>query len=86
MSEDDFVENIADRISNQDDQPVAVSALVLSDRIGYPHRVVSNETDTHGGELENFDEAYDFASEIFDTTDIEVEKGEKYVWFISDNS
>lgn len=85
MSDDDFVRNIADSISNQDDQSVAVSALVLGDRIGYPRRVVSEDGDTHDGELKSFDEAYDFASQIFDTNEIAVEEDEEYIWF-TDNS
>lgn len=85
MSESNFVKNIADTISTQENQPVAVSALVLGDRIGYPRRIVSDSGETHDGEISGFDEAYDFASEIFGTTDIVVEKDEKYIWF-TDNS
>jgi len=57
----------------------------LDDRIGYPRRVVSEGGDTHDGELKGFDEAYDFAQTLFDTTEIEIEKDEKYIWF-TDNS
>jgi hypothetical protein len=83
---DEIAKNLANEISNQDDTPVSVSAMILSDRIGYPKRVVSEKEESHDGEMKDFDEAYDFASNIFDTSDISIEKDEQYIWFIDNSS
>ena len=71
---------IANGIENSD-MPMSVSAIVLGNSIGYPKRVVEQDGETHDGEHSSFDEAYDFACELFGTDDVEVEQDEKYVWF-----
>lgn len=77
---DDLISDIEAFVSDSD-EPMAVSAVVLSDCIGYPKRLVEDDGESHDGELEGFDEVYDYACELFDTEDIEIEKDDKYVWF-----
>ena len=74
---DDLTKNIEGLISGNED--VAVSAIVLQNEIGYPKRLL--EGDTHEGELEGFNEIYDFACELFGTEDVEIEEEDKYIWF-----
>lgn len=63
------------------DVPVAISALVAQDSVGYPKRIVDPDEDSFLGEHDNFDEAYDFACDILDVDSCEVEKDGAYVWF-----
>jgi hypothetical protein len=85
MSDDQLAHDVANALDGFESESVSVSAMVLGDRIGYPRRVVEEDGKTNDGELKDFDEAYDFASTLFQTTDIGVEKDDKYVWF-TDNS
>jgi hypothetical protein len=83
-SQDKKMSSLANKIAGgleKSDVPVAVSAIVLGNSIGYPRRVVEQDGETHDGEHSNFDEAYDFACKLLGTDEVEVEQDEKYVWF-----
>lgn len=82
----DLANDVANQISENDDIPLSVSALVMGDSIGYPRRVVEDEGESHDGEHKNFDEAYDYAQKLFGVDDLEVEKDEQYVWFTNPQS
>jgi hypothetical protein len=76
----DLLNSVADGISDSD-LPMSVSAVVTADSIGYPRRVVSEDGETHDGELKGFDEAYDYACSLFDVDEVDVEKDDQYIWF-----
>lgn len=71
---------VAEGIENSD-LPATISAVVMSDSIGYPKRIIEDDGDTHEGEHSSFDQAYDYACTILDTDEVSVDKDETYVWF-----
>lgn len=75
------VQDLANSIEENDDMPVSISALVYKNEVGYPRRIVDPDGGSRPGEHKNFDEAYDFACEILDADNCEVEKEDEYVWF-----
>jgi hypothetical protein len=76
----DLLNSVADGISDSE-IPMAVSAVVTADSIGYPRRVLSEDEESREGEHNGFDEAYDYACSLFDVDEVEVEKEDKYIWF-----
>lgn len=82
----DILSDVAKKIGDNDDLPLSVSAVVTANSIGYPRRVVEPEGETHEGEHKNFDEAYDYAKDIFGVDDLDIEKDEQYVWFTNPQS
>lgn len=83
MSQEEVIQELTDKISEDDDLPLAVSAIVMEDSIGYPRRLVEENGEIREGELEGFDELYDYAQEILQAEDLEIEKDEQYIWFSS---
>lgn len=83
MSQEEVIQELTDKISEDDDLPLAVSAIVMGDSIGYPRRLVEENGEIREGELEGFDELYDYAQEILQAEDLEIEKDEQYIWFSS---
>ncbi len=81
MSQEEIIEKLTNQISEDDDLPLAVSAIVMGDSIGYPRRLVEENGEIREGELEGFDELYDYAQDILQTEDLTIEKDEKYIWF-----
>jgi len=76
------IKDLAAAIEDNEDFPVAISALVCEDEVGYPSRIVNPDEDSRPGEHQNFDEAYDFACDILGVEECKVEEGEDgYVWF-----
>jgi len=76
------VQKLAESIEENDEVPVSVSALVYGDEVGYPERIVNPDQSSRPGEHKNFDEAYDFACEILDVDNCEVDRDDDgYVWF-----
>lgn len=80
-NEGDLIGNVAEGISDNEDIDMAVSAIVMADEIGYPKRIVDPEGETREGEHNNFNEAYDYACNLFGVDHVEVEEEENYVWF-----
>ena len=81
MSQEEIIEKLTNQISEDDDLPLAVSAIVMGDSIGYPRRLVEENGEIREGELEGFDELYDYAQDILQTEDLTIEKDEQYIWF-----
>lgn len=77
----DLLNSVANGLSNSEEVPVAVSAVVTADSIGYPRRVLSEQEESREGEHSGFDEAYDYACSIFKVDEVQVEKDEQYIWF-----
>lgn len=75
-----LINNVAEGIEDLDDS-LAISGVVMGDSIGYPKRIVISEGETHEGEKENFDQAYDYACSLFGVDEVGVEKEDKFVWF-----
>lgn len=81
MSQEEIIEKLTNQISEDDDLPLAVSAIVMGNSIGYPRRLVEENGEIREGELEGFDELYDYAQDILQTEDLTIEKDEQYIWF-----
>jgi len=84
MSQEEVIQELTDKISEDDNLPLAVSAIVMGDSIGYPRRLVEENGEIREGELEGFDELYDYAQDILQTEDLTIEKDEQYIWFSSE--
>jgi len=84
MSQEEVIEKLTNQISEDDDLPLAVSAIVMGNSIGYPRRLVEEEGEIRDGELEGFDELYDYAQEILQAEDLDIEKDDEYIWFSSE--
>lgn len=81
-----LAETVAEKLSTNMEEKVAVSGVVVGDSIGYPKRVVKNGGETKDGELSGFDEAYDYACSLFKSDSIEVEEDEHFIWFTKDET
>lgn len=77
---DDLALKLAEQISEADES-IAVSAVVVGDSIGYPARILDEDEESRDGEHNGFDEAYDFACELFEADECEVERDGDMFWF-----
>lgn len=73
---------LAQKISDMEDgNDLAVSAVAVGNAIGYPTRVLDEEQESREGEHSGFDEAYDFACDLLDSDECEVEQEDGMFWF-----
>lgn len=76
-----LINNVTEKISENEDIDMAVSAIVMPNQIGYPKRIVDPEGESRDGEHRNFDEAYDYACSLLGVDEVKVDREKEYVWF-----
>jgi hypothetical protein len=75
--------NLAERLEQafaDTDTPIATTAIIQGDSIGFPLRITDPENQNLDGEPEGFDAAYDLAQDILGGAVSTTREG-GYVWF-----
>ena len=68
------------------DSAIAATAIVQGNSIGFPLRITDPGEENFDGEPSGFDEAYDFASDLLGSQDLDVDTQGGYVWFENTDS